>query len=55
VQKANELYHDQTKIDSELQTFVYANYTKFMDATDLTGDINASLASSEMDTDLDSF
>lgn len=52
--ESNSLHKDIKQIDGDLQTLVYANYTKFMGATDLTRDINQSLSSDEVTNDLSS-
>jgi hypothetical protein len=48
IAESNSLTTDSKQIDGDLQTLVYANYTKFMGATDLTRDINESLSSDEI-------
>ena len=53
ISQSNTISKDAKQIDSDLQTLVYANYTKFMGATDLTRDINSSLSSESINNDLD--
>ena len=54
IAQSNTISKDAKQIDSDLQTLVYANYTKFMGATDLTRDINSSLSSDSINDDLES-
>ena len=53
IAESNSLTTDSKQIDGDLQTLVYANYTKFMGATDLTREINDSLSSDSITNDLD--
>ena len=53
IAESNALHKETKQIDGDLQTLVYANYTKFMGATDLTRNINASLSSDEITADLE--
>ena len=53
ITESNALHKETKQIDGDLQTLVYANYTKFMGATDLTRNINASLSSEEITADLE--
>ena len=53
IAESNSLHNETKQIDGDLQTLVYANYTKFMGATDLTRNINASLSSAEITADLE--
>lgn len=53
INESNQLYSSIKSIDSDLQTLVYENYTKFISATDLTQSINHSLSSPEITNDLE--
>ncbi len=53
INESNHLFSETKSIDSDLNTLVYENYTKFISATDLTHSINMSLSSDEITNDLE--
>jgi hypothetical protein len=53
INESNHLFGETKTIDSDLNTLVYENYTKFISATDLTHSINMSLSSDEITNDLE--
>ena len=51
IEKNNQLFTESKQLDSDLQTLVYENYSKFMAASDTLAEIH--LEMSALDTDLE--